>query len=552
MSMKIVRVKPFFVLFALWFLLVPVSAQGVNTSELQSVVKNPDSITFYNYTGPHTVISTAAQIRGIGSEIAVPITGDSGTAKKTGQEDRYTVLHIVDSAETAKLDADILILGINAGVDHIKNLRRIIAGFLTQAYGYSTEDSDTLAVFITVYNAVNRGRLDTFREKYKNAVIEKLTAASCGLSVHWEDWAGNTQIVIPLLSPVDGGLSTIDTTVISSKEVIDNLRSGDDRGVEDRKNLVNLKEREADEAFTEAKQAQIESVKAAEEAREAEAEAEDHKQALIQAREAERMAFAEADAAQRTADAYPDDPAAQEYAADAKAAALKSAENTAAVETQYESAKEKAESAKELSATKSQEAAEAQQFADRKNAETKSERIAIASDQQKNIQDAAEARKIETSYGLLYNEKTDSSTMIVINAATGKTLKESPVTDIRGTNIFPIEEGFIAIAGRNDRKNQAVKLVIIDTESMEIIAQSVESLSSDSALICYQGLYYGVIVDGKKCFIGCWSENLRLQAKSKTEVIEKAPLIITDKGVTVTTVEGKGALLKIDTLEEVN
>ena len=38
---------------------------------------------------------------------------------------------------------------------------------------YSEKDADTLAVFITVYNAVYRSKLDTLKSKYKNAFERK-------------------------------------------------------------------------------------------------------------------------------------------------------------------------------------------------------------------------------------------------------------------------------------------------------------------------------------------------------------------------------------------
>ena len=152
-----------------------------------------------------------------------------------------------------------MILGKNANVDHIRNLRSIISSYLVSAYNYSKDDADTLAVFITVYNAVYRNDLDTYKSKYKEVVTKNLTKESCGISVNYKDWPGNTQLVIPLLNPVDGGLSTIDTTIISDSTVIESMREEDERGVDERKNLVDIKEREADVAQEEAKDAQKEA-----------------------------------------------------------------------------------------------------------------------------------------------------------------------------------------------------------------------------------------------------------------------------------------------------
>ena len=76
-------------------------------------------------------------------------------------------------------EADILFIGKDATVDHIKNLRRIISAYLSSAYGYSEKDADTLAVFITVYNAVYRGQYDVYNSKYKAVVVKNLSQDNC-------------------------------------------------------------------------------------------------------------------------------------------------------------------------------------------------------------------------------------------------------------------------------------------------------------------------------------------------------------------------------------
>ena len=50
-------------------------ALEVNTTELQSLNGNTE-IEFINYEGPHSVINTVAQIKGIGSEIGAQVAGN--------------------------------------------------------------------------------------------------------------------------------------------------------------------------------------------------------------------------------------------------------------------------------------------------------------------------------------------------------------------------------------------------------------------------------------------------------------------------------------------
>ncbi|MBR7064678.1 MAG: hypothetical protein IKI31_06000, partial [Treponema sp.] len=168
----------------------------VNEPEIKSV--GDETVEFINYTGPHTRIDSLAAIKEIGAGLGRTIARSKNIYTNTGDRGKYYVIHAVDPTEKGKLDADILFIGANATVDHITNLRRIISAYLSTAYGYSTRDADTLAVFVTVYNAVYRNNIEAFRAKYKSVVMQNLTQEHCGLSIRYSDWPGKSQIVIPL------------------------------------------------------------------------------------------------------------------------------------------------------------------------------------------------------------------------------------------------------------------------------------------------------------------------------------------------------------------
>ena len=57
---------------------------SVNKGELESAVSNPDVIEFKNYTGPHTVINTKAQIQGIGEALGTAVSMDKTAKSRTG------------------------------------------------------------------------------------------------------------------------------------------------------------------------------------------------------------------------------------------------------------------------------------------------------------------------------------------------------------------------------------------------------------------------------------------------------------------------------------
>ena len=269
----------FFLLSSL-FLSSAVFALEVNEKELETV--SPEQIVFENYSGPHSVINTADEISGIGSSLGKTVAQNLEQPSKAGSSLKYQIIHAVDPSEKGKLDADILVIGQNSTVDHINNIRRIISAYLSQSYGYSKSDADTLAVFATVYNAVYRGNFDYFEKKYKKAVTSSITPEKAGIALSYKEWPGKTQIVIPL-NDINGGLSTVDTSVISDRQVVKSMQGEDDKGVEARKDMVDIKEREAENAQEKASSAQKKAVEESNKLKETQEEAKQAKEEAAQA-----------------------------------------------------------------------------------------------------------------------------------------------------------------------------------------------------------------------------------------------------------------------------
>ena len=484
--------------------MVSAAALGVDEEEIR-VTGNVGTIQFENYSGPHTVIETADAIteigRGLGRQVARNVSS-SGSFNLNG---KYSIIHAVDANETGKFDADILIINPNASVDHIRNLRRIIAGYLQAAYGYNSNDATTIATFVTVYNAVYRQKLDVFQDRYKSVVTRNLTKEKCGLSTKWNEWPGNTQIVIPL-NDVRGGISTIDTSVISDRNVVDNMREENDKGVDVRQEMVDIKEREADQAAEKAEQAaekaEQEKQKLAEQQKaeqQAQQKASDAQKAADKADSAAQTAQnnagnaqqkaddakQKADAAQQKAsDAQqkakdnPDDAAAQAAAKKAQDDAKKAQDDARKAEEDRKKAEqdalaaqkaadEAAQKAKaEAEATAAQkektDAAEAivkehQDFADRKEAEAQADRTEIAKDKQALLEEALAVDEGNAIIGLkVVNEAKDLSQMVKVSMADGSMLKLSPVNVVHERTIFPVSSPVI-----EDAKSSSVQAASI-------------------------------------------------------------------------------------------
>lgn len=498
------------------FLTVNMFSLEVSKTELQNI-SNETAIEFINYTGPHNVIDSVSSIRGIGSDLAKNIASNPLEFTKTNNTEKYYVIHAVDSSQKEKFDADIIFIGNNATVDHITNLRRIISAYLSTAYNYSQEDADTLAVFITVYNAVYRGDFESFKNKYKDIVISNLSEKNCGLSVNYKDWPGNSQIVIPLFDVNSGGLSTVDTSVISDSKVVNSMKEDDDKNIESRKNMVDIKEREAENASEKAQNAQKSVV-------EEQKKAEEEKLKTQQKENEAEQAQKQAEQAQQQAD-----------------------EKQRELEEQQQNQQEQEEKVQEAK----DEAREQQALADKKQTEAQSERKEIANDQKEVLKKEAEQAKMPVEYAIIIADETQLlSKLVKFNKETGEIIKNSPVQVIRNRTVYDSANNYIAIAGE-ESGNGAIKLVTIDKESMEITGESEYKIAAVSVLVQENDEYYCVTNENGKYFAAKFANDLSLKQKSSVQVMSSTPITITDTGIVVTNADGKLTILDKSTLQDI-
>lgn len=503
------------------------SALEVNENELSST--GDTTIEFINYTGPHKVIDSISAIKAIGSGLGSQIASDPAKAASTSKNNKYYVIHAVDENESGKLDADILYIGSEATVDHITNLRRIIAAYLSSAYGYNEKDADTLSVFITVYNAVYRSKIDIYKSKYKNVVIENLSTENCGLSVNYKDWPGKSEIVIPLYDVKEGGLSTVDTSVISDSSVVKSMKEDDDRNVESRKEMVDIKEREADKASEKAQEAQKKAVTE-------QKKLDDEKKKTGEAKKEAEQAQKNAEEKQKKADENPSDKKVQKEAEEAKKEAEVKKEAVKEQEKKQEEQQAKTDEAKK-------EAKDKQALADKKENEAQNERKEIAKDQQEVQNKEAKQALMTTEFGIILTDEANMlSRLVKFNIENGEIVKNSPVSVIRNRTVYKSKDGFIAIAGENSKKG-AVKLVTISEENLEISAESDAFIASDSVLVQDGSDYYCVVDESGKFYAAKFDADLSLKLKSEIQVKSGTPLTVTANGIVVTDSKGKLRLL---------
>jgi len=471
----------------------------VDRGELQ---RNLAPVTFYNNEGPQARVETREQIRQIGAGLGQAIKANQA---RTGATNRYFVIHSVSAPDGDKLDADIFGLGSNAGVDHIRNLRTIIQGYLQEAYGYSASDAALLAEFITIYNAVYRGNWNYFTGRFKKPVMDNLNRDSAGLAVRYQEWPGRTLMVIPLNA---GGLSSINTSAISDSRVIEQMRTEDNRGIPQRQDMVDLKEREAAQARQEAADRQAAAnTEAGAIARDRQSLNEEQRQIdrdrqqLEQDRASgnitdEEAARREAELAQRQTDA------------DNKSDQLDQRESDLAAQRQ--------------------DAAQQQQFADQKQDEARQDRESIAQDQQAMLDQGLPAQgSIQGVIGLVLEQPNATiGRLVSIDPATGKELRRSALNTVSVRTLTIINNKVLAIAGEN-RNNGAVRLIEIDPRSLEMISQGDDDLNPGSLIWVNGSDLYIITANNDGTFnLGRFNTDKALQAKSKITIHPNAMVSI--------------------------
>ncbi len=524
------RRSAFGALIAAVLALVAVSALGsleVDRTELEK--SRSARVVFINYEGPHARVESAEDIREIGRALGRAVRAG---AARAGSPHRYFAIHSASAAAADRLDADVLGLGVDAGVDHIVNLRRILQGYLEGAYEYSERDAALLAEFITVYNAVYRGDWNYFGSRYKEAARASLTSDKVGLSVRFDEWPGRSLIVIPLGEGKPGSLSAVETSSLTEKKVVEELRKDEGRGVEPRKEMVDLKEREAAEAKQTAA-VQREAI--------AEEEAKIAAERAALAAEKERIAAQEKAAAQAGTGAAGTGAAAGGAPAAGTAqgeTAAPTAEAKAAVAAKEEELAKREEALGE----KKEAAAAAEERAEKKAEEAKTERKEIAADQQAAIAQEA-AKPAPTGVpALRMADPTSPLGKVVLVDAAGVELAASALDTVNARSVMVLEDRIVAIAGQA-KGSGAVRLVTLDPKTLAMTKQGADDIHEGSLIWTRGTDLYAVVSVGGKLHLARFDKDLVKVAQSAVTVHPFAAPLFRADSLTVQASDGSPVLL---------
>jgi len=493
-------------------------ALEVAREELMKGAEEP--VVFENYEGPHHRIDTREAIFGIGRYLAENIEENT-----TSYYGKYSIIHAVDPSENDLFDADIFIIEAGAEVNHIRNLRFIISGFLSTFYNYSEEDANLLARFVTYYNAVFRKKMDYFRENYKQIVLQFLSPEKVGLSTFYGDWPGNTMIVIPLTEIAEEkDFGSIDSDELSKEEVIEELRESEDKGTEDRKKMVELKEREVERA--EEKIAKEEEELKVLEEQLSEKEETDEK---ASADEAEDLAMLKEDLEKRREELE------------------KKKKDTARRE-------ERIREERELIAEDTRRLIEQEETAPERVAEEEPEKTQPETEKEAEpdlaVKHDAVLEPEKTLYFLSLNEVQGEQLgrLVLINPETGDVLTTSAVNTIRERS-FSFFNNFILVLAGREEGTAAVRLLLLDPKSLETAREAKENIFKNSAVVHTQDTIFAVVEVSGKWHLGKFNSELKVTATSPREINPYTIIVIEEQRVFVQDIEGNIIGLKVSDLE---
>jgi len=549
-------------------------ALEVDVDELKSARR----IRFINYTGRVRKQETPREVGAIGRGLARQVQ-----AKKDGSTARffmkYSMIHAVSKDEPEKLSADIFSIDRDARVSHITNVRRIIAGYFEEKYDYSPENAWTLAVFVTYYNAVYRGSMDYFSSKYKRVVTDKINRSNAGMSTRYSEWPGRTRILIPLTEEAKRGrIGTVDAFAMTDKKVREAVRK-DDRNIEERKKLTEIKEKGLDEekkklaedkkraekerGLTEEKKKELEKEKARQEK---EREALEKEKKRVAALEDEKEKKKERDKLAEK----------EKKLDEEKKKTAEERKKLAEKEKQQDKEKERiAEKEKKLEEKKEQVKEEKKEIAeDEKKRDLKKEPEKAARALEKKAEELEKKEKdLDRREDALKKKDADknifalklyylkikeylegghyNNDMYMINAATRKVEFKSPVENICGSRYDVYSGGIVVITHRGNHRD-GHRLTMLDRETLAAKTEGKDDVSWRSFVEIRDGFIYVVAIVKGEYYLGKYNERLERVAISKEKVAQDTFISFFQEYIYINSRDKKILVLKKDDLSLVD
>ena len=142
-------------------------------------------------------------------------------------------------SKSKKLGADVITLTDKFKAGHIHTIKRIMTSYIQKAYEYDEKNSELLAYYVLYYNVMHRKNIKFFKKKYETELVNTLNPKIVGISKKFNEWSGNTQIVVPLSKNILKDKNT-DLTISELQSVVNKDLDKKKRGEEVKNELSNL------------------------------------------------------------------------------------------------------------------------------------------------------------------------------------------------------------------------------------------------------------------------------------------------------------------------
>jgi hypothetical protein len=374
---------------------------------------------------------------------------------------------------------------------------------------------------VTIYNAVHRGELSFFQERYKNIVTDNLSEEAAGISTLYSDWPGATELVTPLSEGArPGRLGTIAPLELTDDMLIEQLRRRPDMGLEERRELVDFLERVIEERREEIAQER-------EEIEEQREQIQEREEAPAEEEPTEEPE--EAPEEEPTEEPAPEDEAPEEPADDEA--------EEAPTEEELDQREEELD----------QEEEEVDQLED----EVREEREQIAEDTEQQIAEAeAEAEQEEeagepTPVTFVLSRREGGAVLrqlVRVQPLTGEVLVESPLATVTSANFVVVGGNPVVIA---DYEGSS-RLVELDSDSLEVRSAGEREIATGGYLVSADSALYAAVRDEGEWYLGRFDEALELRERSADPISPESYIHVAGQRVFVQGADGNVLSLNRD------
>lgn len=164
-----------------------------------SILGSDAAPNYVEFTGSYSdgAISSRDQIRAIGQSLGARMEAEKSEATPgpVGLGEKYSASRTYGRD---KPGADIFYIAENAGVEQIKPLRLMLAGYIENAFAITREESESIAEAVCNWNTNNYNNKEYFSRFYDEASLAPFSdkTQSIGLSKDYREWP-NSRILIP-------------------------------------------------------------------------------------------------------------------------------------------------------------------------------------------------------------------------------------------------------------------------------------------------------------------------------------------------------------------